>query len=137
MKFIPSLKNFSKSQKGRLPLHINNCISFYNFFKKKTCFLKTMHFARISYIQLQAFYKTLKKFLKRSGKINFKVFAHTPITKKPTEIRMGKGKGSINSWVVKLKAGSSLCEINVNNVLRLKKSLRYLNMKLPIKLLIS
>jgi large subunit ribosomal protein L16 len=136
MKFLPSLKNHSKSQKGRLSLHINNCTSFYNFFRKKTCFLKTMNFARISYIQLQAFYKILKKFLKRSGKIKFKVFSHTPVTKKPVETRMGKGKGSISSWVVKLKAGSVLCEISANNILKIKKSLYYLNMKLPIKLIL-
>lgn len=136
MKFIPNFKKLKKQQKGKFFNKTTNNLSFDYFYQKKTCVLKSVESSRLSYIQLQAFYKVIKKLLKKSGKIILKVFTHKPITKKPLEVRMGKGKGSIFSWIAKIKAGTIICEIKYNKLFSVKKALNYAKIKLPFKVVL-
>jgi len=107
------MRNLSKKkQKGKL----NNCTNsvLISIFKKKKhyYFLKSSEFGKISINQIKAFKKLIvKKFKKKLALIYFNLNANIPVTKKPTEVRMGKGKGSINSFVQKVKTGTSLCVI--------------------------
>jgi len=134
MKFIPNLKKFKKQQKGKNLKNIYKTNNFTNLYLSKTFIFKSLKPFTLTFIQLQAFYKACKKVLKKSGKIILKVFTHTPITKKPLEVRMGKGKGSIFSWIAKIKAGTTICEVKAGNILLVEKVFNYSKIKLPFKI---
>lgn len=90
----------------------------------------------ITDIQLQSTILTLKRVLKRRGKIILRVFPHQSITKKPIQTRMGKGKGSIYKWLQPIKAGSIILEINLKSnaseILAIN-ALKSIETKLPFK----
>lgn len=90
----------------------------------------------ITDIQLEAIVLKIKRILKRRGKIILRVFPHQPITKKPVQTRMGKGKGSIYRWLQPVKSGSVILEINLKSDgsdLLAKKALKSVQTKLPFK----
>jgi len=60
-------------------------------------------------------------------------FSHTPVTKKPIEVRMGKGKGNVDRWVSKVTAGSLICEIECNSYSLVRKALYLAQIRLPLK----
>ena len=73
--------------------------------------LKTLEPARITSKQLEAVKRVIIKKMKKLGFLWIKVFPQTPVTYKPSGIRMGKGKGSVDNWVAKVKPGQILYEI--------------------------
>jgi large subunit ribosomal protein L16 len=75
----------------------------------------------------------LTRHMKRQGRVWIRVFPDVPITSKPTEVRMGKGKGSVDFWAAKVKPGRIMFEIDgvQENVAR--EALRLAAMKLPIR----
>eukprot|EP01041_Mallomonas_annulata_P000677 gene677-1298_t len=77
--------------------------------------------------------QVVTKCIKKTGRLRFKIFPQTPITKKPIEVRMGKGKGNVDHWVVKIKPGTMLCFIETNLIAVAKKALKYAQIRLPIK----
>jgi large subunit ribosomal protein L16 len=90
---------------------------------------------RISSKQLLSIRLLIKKNIKKFGIIVFKIFPHISITKKPSEIRMGKGKGSVNSWCAVLPLGVTICEIYFKNALekRILNVLHRAQIRLSIK----
>lgn len=83
--------------------------------------------------QLQAAIMTVKRVLKRKGKLWFRVFPHVPVTKKPLEVRMGKGKGAVDHWITKISVGSVLVELECDSPLLAKTALTSISKKLPFK----
>ena len=86
--------------------------------------------------QLGAIVLTLKRILKRRGKIICRVFPHQSITKKPIQTRMGKGKGSICNWVQTVQPGSMIVEINLKSSgsgLLIRTALKSIQNKVPFK----
>ena len=75
----------------------------------------------------------MTRFIKRGGKIWIRVFPDKPITKKPTEVRMGKGKGNPEAWVAVVKPGRILFEMEGVPVDIAKEAMRLAAHKLPIK----
>lgn len=73
--------------------------------------LKASTRGRISARQIEAARRTITRFVKRGGKLWIRVFPDKPITKKPLEVRMGKGKGNVEFWVALIKPGKVLYEI--------------------------
>ncbi|WGH27219.1 MAG: 50S ribosomal protein L16 [Candidatus Shikimatogenerans bostrichidophilus] len=73
------------------------------------------------------------RYMKREGRLYINIFADKPITKKPQEVRMGKGKGNIEYYVAVVKTGKVLFEINGVSEDIAKESLRLCSQKLPIK----
>lgn len=71
--------------------------------------------------------------MKRQGKLWINIFPNKPITKKPQEVRMGKGKGAIDHWVAVVKPGRILIEIDGVNLEIGKEALRLAANKLPIR----
>ena len=71
--------------------------------------------------------------MKKKGKVLITIFPQTPITKKPVEVRMGKGKGSVAFWVAKIKAGRIICEISTFKISYAVKVLNNLRYRLPVK----
>jgi len=132
MLLIQKKQKYKKQQK-RKPLNkIAKVLSFFSL-KFGVLGLKALEFGRVSSKQLLSLYLTLNKIIKKSGKVLLKVFPQTPITRKPLEIRMGKGKGSVYFWIAKIYAGTILCEVlTLNHVLGIKALLEA-KQKLPLK----
>ena len=86
--------------------------------------LKALEIGRISSKEIEALRKVVTRKLKRMGKLQFKIFPNIPVTNKPIEVRMGKGKGSVDSWVARVKPGRMICV-----VFGVKPSLAYSTLK--------
>lgn len=130
--FTPKRTKFKKQQKGKLFNKIKTRIT--NIYTKRNqVVLKAITSGRIYSKQLVATRQTINKVIKKYGKLNVCVFADTPITKKPTEIRMGKGKGAVDSWVCKVKSGSILFKIDASLKILAIKAFKLIQNKLPIR----
>jgi len=95
--------------------------------------LKALENCWITARQIEASRVAMTRFVKRGGKIWIRVFPDKPITKKPTEVRMGKGKGSPEGWVAVIKAGRILFEMEGVDEVRAKEAMRLAAHKLPMK----
>lgn len=73
--------------------------------------LKATERGRITARQIESARRTISRYLKRGGKIWIRIFPDKPITKKPLEIRMGKGKGNVEYWVALVQPGKMLYEV--------------------------
>jgi len=89
--------------------------------------------ALLNAAQLHSMIMTVKRVLKRKGKLWFRVFPHIPVTKKPLEVRMGKGKGAVDHWITKIYNGSVLIELECDSSLLARSSLMSVSKKLPFK----
>lgn len=95
--------------------------------------LKVLAHAWITNRQIEASRIAINRYLKRDGKVWIRIFPDKPITKKPLETRMGKGKGSPEGWVAPVKPGRILFEIAGVPKEAAKEALRLASHKLPIK----
>ena len=73
--------------------------------------LRTLEGGQISSRQIEAVRRVITRKLKRTGKLWIRIFPNTPVTKKPVEVRMGKGKGAVDRWVTVVKPGTIIYEI--------------------------
>lgn len=83
--------------------------------------------------QIEAMRVTVSRKLKKTGKFFIRVFPDKPVTKKPAETRMGKGKGNVEFWVAVVKRNRVICEISGLDELSAKEALRAATYKLPMK----
>ncbi len=83
--------------------------------------------------QIEAARVAVTRNMKRKGKVWIRVFPHKPVTKKPAETRMGKGKGGVEFWVAVIKPGTVLFEISGVSPTVAKESLRLADTKLPFR----
>ncbi len=95
--------------------------------------LKTIEKGRLSSRQIEAARRAMTRYVKRGGKIWIRVFPDRPITKKPQEVRMGGGKGSIDHYAAIIKPGRIIFEIDGIPEEVAKEALRLAACKLPIK----
>lgn len=95
--------------------------------------LKVLHETRLSARQIEATKRTIVRKMKRLGFIWVRVFPNTPVTSKPTENRMGKGKGAVTSWIAKVKQGQILYEISGISNKMAQNVLQAGAIKLPVK----
>ncbi len=95
--------------------------------------IKAMEPGRITSRQIEASRIAMTRNMKRVGKVWIRIFPDKPITKKPAEVRMGKGKGSPEFWVAVVKPGRILFEIGGVSPELARESLRLAQQKLPIK----
>lgn len=95
--------------------------------------LKAMEPAWITNRQIEAARIAINRFLKRDGKVWIRIFPDKPYTKKPLEVRMGKGKGSPEGWVAVVKPGRIMFEVDGVNRELAHEALRLASHKLPIK----
>lgn len=125
----PKRTKFRKQQKGRnrgLALSANR-VSFGEYG------LKSIGRARITARQIEAARRAITRHVRRGGKLWIRIFPDVPVTKKPLEVRMGKGKGNVEYWVAKVQPGRMLYEIEgvPENVAR--EAFRRASAKLPVK----
>lgn len=88
---------------------------------------------RLTSRQIESSRIAINRSVKRGGKLWIRVFPHTPITKKPAEVRMGKGKGNPEYWVAKIQPGRILFEISGVTREQAKEAFRLASYKLPFK----
>ena len=74
--------------------------------------MKAMEPGRITARQIEAARRAITRHLKRVGRVWIRVFPDVPVSKKPAEVRMGKGKGSVELWVCRIKPGRIMFEID-------------------------
>ena len=124
----PKKTKFRKVQKGRIKgmAHKGSTISFGTFA------LKSLEPARITSNQIEAARVAITRHVKREGKLWIRLFPDKPITKKPAEVRMGKGKGTPEYWVAVCKPGRILFELDGVNEQLAKKALALGAQKLPV-----
>lgn len=132
MVFIPRKQKYKKSQKRRSFFKVNSVYSL-NSLKFGSFGLKTMEPGLLSSKQIESMFQSINKIIKKSGRIVLRVFSHEPVSKKPIEVRMGKGKGNVSHWVAKLSAGTLLCELESNFPFLVFKALRLAQIRLPLK----
>jgi large subunit ribosomal protein L16 len=95
--------------------------------------LKAMEPGRISARQIEAARITINRHVKRQGRVWIRIFPDLPVSKKPAEVRMGKGKGSPEYWVAAVKAGRILYEMDGTDEEIARGALERAAAKLPIR----
>src|SRR4029450_12636266 len=94
--------------------------------------LKALEPERVTARQIEAARRAITRQMKRAGRVWIRIFPDLPVTKKPIEVRMGKGKGSVEFWAARVKPGRILFEIDGVPEDVAKEALRLGAMKLPI-----
>lgn len=125
----PKRVKWRKPQKGRMKgrAYRGNTITFGDYA------LQAQSCGFITNRQIEAARIAINRRAKRGGKVWIKIFPHKSLTKKPAEVRMGKGKGSPESWVAVVKPGRVLFEIGGLDEVTCREALRLAMYKLPVK----
>jgi len=130
--FQPKRTKYRKFQKGKTNGKISNS-SKQNlplFFGKFG--MKSLKEGRLSSQVLEAVRRTMTRKLKRTGQIWIRVFPDIPVTQKPAEVRMGKGKGNLSYWITRVKIGQILFELEGISYEQAKQAVFLGSRKLPI-----
>ena len=124
----PRRQKYRKQQKGRNRglAHKGSSIAFGSFG------LKSLEFSRITSRQIEAARIALTRNMKREGKVWIRIFPDKPMTSKPAEVRMGKGKGAVDHYVCEVQPGRVLFEIEGVSEELAYESLRLAAQKLPV-----
>jgi large subunit ribosomal protein L16 len=95
--------------------------------------LQALDRGRLTARQIEAARRAMVRHIKRGGKIWIRIFPDVPVSKKPLEVRMGKGKGNVEYWVCKVQPGRVLYEMEGVNEETAREAFRLAAAKLPIK----
>lgn len=125
----PKKVKFRKQQKGRMRgmARRGSTLAFGEFG------LQAVECGKISSKQIEAARIAMTRHVKRGGKMWIRIFPDKPFTKKPAEVRMGKGKGAPEGWVAVIRPGRILYEMEGIPVELAKEALRLASHKLPVK----
>ncbi|CAM9089971.1 unnamed protein product [Phaeothamnion confervicola] len=127
----PRNTKYRKQYKGRVAhflLHQNNL----QFGK---CGLQALEPGYITARQIESARQTIRRKLERKGKLWIHIFPNIPVTEKPTEVRMGKGKGNVSYWATRIPAGKLLFEIDGVSLTVAYNALRSAANKLPLRVI--
>ena len=124
----PKKTKFRKQQKGKLRGFATSGakVSFAEFG------LKAITRGRVTARQIEAARRAMTRHIKRGGKVWIRIFPDVPITKKPVEVRMGKGKGNVEYWVAKVQPGKVLYEMEGVSENVAREAFRLAAAKLPV-----
>jgi large subunit ribosomal protein L16 len=125
----PKRTKFRKAHKGRIHglATSGTDLSFAQFG------LKALEPERVTARQIEAARRAMTRHMKRAGRVWIRVFPDVPVSKKPIEIRMGKGKGTPELWVTRVKPGRILFEVDGVPIGVAKEALTLAAAKLPVK----
>ena len=125
----PKRTKFRKQQKGRIKgiAQRGHTIDFGNFG------LKTLEPGWITSRQIEAARIAMTRYMKREGQVWIRIFPDKPVTKKPAEVRMGKGKGAPEYWVAAVRPGRIMFELSGVTSDIAREALRLAAQKLPVK----
>ena len=124
----PKKTKYRKQQKGKLRGFATSGakVSFGEYG------LKALTRGRVTARQIEAARRAMTRHIKRGGKVWIRIFPDVPITKKPVEVRMGKGKGNVEYWVAKIQPGKVLYEMEGVSEEVAREAFRLAAAKLPI-----
>jgi len=124
----PKRTKFRKQHKGRNRglAQRGNTVAFGEFG------LKSTGRGRITARQIEAARRAMTRYVKRGGKIWIRIFPDKPITKKPLEVRQGKGKGNVEYWVAQIQPGRVLYEMEGVDEIEAREAFRLAAAKLPV-----
>ena len=124
----PKKTKFRKQQKGKLRGFATSGakVSFGEFG------LKAITRGRVTARQIEAARRAMTRHIKRGGKVWIRIFPDVPITNKPVEVRMGKGKGNVEYWVAKVQPGKVLYEMEGVSEDVAREAFRLAAAKLPV-----
>jgi large subunit ribosomal protein L16 len=125
----PKRTKFRKQQKGRNRglAERGSSVSFGEYG------LKSVDRGRLTARQIESARRAITRHVKRTGKLWIRVFPDKPISKKPLEVRMGKGKGSVEYWIAQIKPGSMLYEIQGVSEEIAREAFKLASAKLPVR----
>jgi large subunit ribosomal protein L16 len=126
---MPKKVKFRKQQRGRMKGKAwrGSSLSFGDYG------LKSLECGWITSRQIEAARIAMTRFIKRGGKVWIRMFPDKPITKKPAETRMGKGKGAPEEWVVVIRPGKVLFEMEGVDLTTATEAMRLAAAKLPLR----
>ncbi len=126
---VPARTKYRKVRKGknRGPATSNNTIAFGEFA------LQSQENERITSRQIEASRQAMTRYIKRGGQIWIRIFPHTPVTRKPQDVKMGSGKGNPEFFVAKVQAGTILFEMGGVSEEIAREAMRLAGHKLPVK----
>ncbi len=124
----PKKTKYRKQQKGKLRGFATSGakVSFGEYG------LKAITRGRVTARQIEAARRAMTRYIKRGGKVWIRIFPDVPITKKPVEVRMGKGKGNVEYWVAKITPGKVLYEMEGVTEEVAREAFRLAAAKLPV-----
>ena len=125
----PKKTKFRKAHKGRIKGNAKGGTTL-NF---GSYGLKALTAERITARQIEAARRAITRHMKRAGRVWIRIFPDVPVSKKPTEVRMGKGKGTPEYWAARVKPGRIMFEVDGVNIDDAKKAMLLAAAKLPIK----
>ena len=129
MPLMPKRTKYRKMQKGRN----RGKATRGNVVNEGEFGLQTLEAGLITANQIEAARIAMTRYIKRGGKVWIKIFPNKPISKKPAETRMGKGKGAVEYWVAPVKPGRILFELAEVSEDIAREALRLAAHKLPVK----
>ncbi|WP_151720004.1 50S ribosomal protein L16 [Gemmobacter serpentinus] len=124
----PKRTKFRKQHKGRIHGEAKGGFDL-NF---GTFALKATEPERVTARQIEAARRAITRHMKRQGRVWIRIFPDVPVSSKPTEVRMGKGKGSVDYWAAKVKPGRIMFEIDGVAETIAREALRLGANKLPV-----
>lgn len=126
---VPSRTKHRKVRKGRIngPATSGNYIAYGEFA------LQAQGHERITSRQIESARQAMTRYIKRGGKIWIRIFPHTPVTRKPLDVKMGSGKGNPEFFVAKVRPGTVLFEMQGVTEEIAREAMRLAGHKLPIK----
>lgn len=129
MSFLPKRTKFLKLQKKKIKtIPTRMLLPCYG-----SCALKSKQNGVLTSTQFEMLSLKLAKGTKKVGKYWIRPFPHFSVTSKPLEVRMGKGKGYVDSWVAKVKQGTILCEISGLSTQKARALFKQIALKLPVQ----
>lgn len=127
---MPSRTKYRKVRKGRIH---GGTTSVLNELTYGAYGLITLDSDRISSRQIEAARQAMTRYIKRGGQIWIRIFPHTPVSRKPQDVKMGSGKGNPEFFVAKVKPGAILFEMDGVNEETAREAMRLAGHKLPVK----
>lgn len=126
---LPKRQKHRKVFKGKIrgTASVGNRISFGQFA------LQSQSHERITSRQIESARQAMTRYIKRGGKIWIRIFPHTPVTRKPQDVKMGSGKGNPEFFVAKVKPGTVLFEMQGVSEEVAREAMRLAAHKLPVK----
>ncbi|MDR6301341.1 50S ribosomal protein L16 [Mesonia maritima] len=125
----PKRTKYRKQQKGRMKGNAQRGHRLSN----GTFGIKSLDSSFVTARQIEAARIAATRYMKREGSLWIKIFPDKPITKKPLEVRMGKGKGNVEYWAAVVKPGRILFELGGVSLATAKEALRLAAQKLPVR----
>jgi large subunit ribosomal protein L16 len=126
---VPNRMKFRKVRKGK----IRGVATAGHYIAYGEFALQAQGHERITSRQIESARQAMTRYVKRGGKIWIRIFPHTPVTRKPQDVKMGSGKGSPEFYVAKVKPGTIMFEMQGVTVEQAREAMRLAAHKLPVK----